>query len=338
MGEGARLLEATRAQGLEGVIAKRLGCRYEPGRRTGTWLKVKHTLRQELVIGGWVPGEGRRAERIGALLMGYYRNGGFVYAGRVGTGFTEATLDELASRFKDLRRKRSPFDVAPKLPREAQFIEPRLVAEIEFREWTADGVMRAPSYKGLRQDVSPRDVHLESAPPAGVALEGAAAVDPSSPEALFDEVERLPEGALSVTIDGRALKLTNWDKVLFPQTGFTKGDLISYYTRAAPAVVPHLRERALTLKRYPNGVEEQYFYEKQSPSHRPDWVQTRQIGDVNYTLSQDRATLTWLGNLADVELHTSLSKATDPDCPTMAMFDLDPGPPADLVVCCEVAL
>ncbi len=225
VGEGTRLLEATSAQGLEGVLAKRLGCRYEPGRRSGTWLKVKHTLRQELVIGGWAPGEGRRAERIGALLMGYYRDGRFVYAGRVGTGFTEATLGDLASRLKGLRRKRSPFDEAPKLPREAQFVEPRLVAEIEFREWTADGVMRAPSYKGLREDVSAGDVRLESATPAGVeledettvALEGEPSADPSSPEALFDEVERLPEGALSVLIDGRRLKLSNWDKVLFPE-------------------------------------------------------------------------------------------------------------------------
>ena len=338
VGEGDRLLEATRAQGLEGVIAKRLGSRYEPGRRSGAWVKVKHTLRQELVIGGWVPGEGRRAERIGALLMGYYRDGRFVYAGRVGTGFTEATLDALASRFKELRRKRSPFDEAPRLPRGAQFVEPRLVAEIEFREWTTDGVMRAPSYKGLREDVSPRDVDLESAPPAGVALEDETAADPNSPEALFDEVERLPEGALSVTVDGRALKISNWDKVLFPEVGFTKGDLIAYYTRAAPALVPHLRDRALTLKRYPNGVDEQYFYEKQSPSHRPEWVETRQIGDVNYTLAQDRATLVWLANLADIELHTSLSRADAPDRPTMLVFDLDPGPPAGIVECCEVAL
>jgi bifunctional non-homologous end joining protein LigD len=337
VGEGTHLLEATQKQGLEGVIAKKLGCRYEPGRRSGTWLKVKHTLRQELVIGGWVPGEGRRAERIGALLMGYYRDGRFVYAGRVGTGFTEATLNDLASRLEPLRRKRSPFDEAPKLPRQTQFAEPQLVAEIEFREWTADGVMRAPSYKGLREDLSARDVRLESAQPR-VALDDETAADPNSPEALFDEVERLPEGALSVLIDGRRLKLSNWDKVLFGEAGFTKGDLIAYYTRAAPAVVPHLRDRALTLKRYPNGVEEQYFYEKQSPSHRPDWVETRQIGDVNYTLAQDRATLVWLANLADIELHTSLSRADAPERPTMLVFDLDPGPPAGIVACCEVAL
>ena len=321
-GDGTRLLEATRAQGLEGVIAKRLGSRYEPGRRSSAWVKVKHTLRQELVIAGWLPGEGRRSDRIGALLVGHQRDGQLVYAGRVGTGFTDATLDELRERLEPLRRERNPFDVAPKLPREAMFVEPQLVAEVEFREWTSDGVMRAPSFKGLRDD--------KTAP--AVVLEG------NTPEALFDEVERLPDGGLSVTVDGRRLKLSNWDKVLFPRTGFTKGDLIAYYTRAAGAVLPHLRDRALTLKRYPGGVDEPYFYEKQSPSHRPEWVATERIGNVNYTLAQDRPTLVWLANLADLELHTSLSRANAPEAPTMLAFDLDPGEPAGIVECCEVAL
>src|SRR5205807_1994662 len=160
---------------------------------------------------------------------------------------------------------------------------------------------------------------------------------PESPEGLFDEVERLPEGGLAVLADGRRLKLSNWDKVLFPQTGFTKGDLISFYGRIAPAVLPHLRDRPLTLKRYPNGVDQQYFYEKQSPSHRPEWVQTVKVGDVNYTLAQDRPTLVWLANLADVELHTSLSLAPSPERPTMLVFDLDPGAPAGIVECCAVA-
>jgi bifunctional non-homologous end joining protein LigD len=141
-----------------------------------------------------------------------------------------------------------------------------------------------------------------------------------------------------VTVDGRALKLSNWDKVLYPETGFTKGDLIAYYARIAPVVVPHLRDRPLTLKRYPNGVDAPYFYEKQSPSHRPEWVQTVRVQDVNYTLCQDRATLVWLANLADVELHTSLSLREDPERPTMLVFDLDPGEPAGLVECSEVAL
>ncbi len=332
-GAGERLLEATAAQGLEGIVAKRKDSRYEAGRRTGAWLKIKNTLRQELVIGGWLPGEGRRTERIGALLMGYYENGAFRYAGRVGTGFTEKALDQLAAKLKPLRRESSPFNGAPKLPREAEYVEPCLVAEVEFREWTGERIMRAPSYKGLRADKTPREVVLE-----GAAGEAGDDVPGAAPEALFDEVERLPEGALSVLTEGRRLKISNWDKVLFPQTGFTKGDLVAYYARIAPVALPHLRDRALTLKRYPNGVDEPYFYEKQSPSHRPEWVQTEQIGDVNYTLAQDRPTLVWLANLADVELHTSLSLAGAPHRPTMLVFDLDPGPPAGIIECCEVAL
>jgi bifunctional non-homologous end joining protein LigD len=160
----------------------------------------------------------------------------------------------------------------------------------------------------------------------------------NSPEALFDEVEQLPDGALSVLADGRRLKLTNWDKVLFDAAGFTKGDLIAYYARAAQAVLPHLRDRPLTLKRYPNGVSAPYFYEKQSPSHRPEWVQTARVGSIDYTLAQDRPTLIWLANLADVELHTSLALAVHPDRPTMLVFDLDPGAPAGIVECAEVAL
>jgi bifunctional non-homologous end joining protein LigD len=330
---GKRLLEATASQGLEGVVAKRLDSHYEPGRRTGAWLKIKHVRRQELVIGGWLPGEGRRARRIGALLMGYHRDGAFVYAGRVGTGFTEKTLNDLLGKLEPLRRDTSPYGSAPKLPREAVFVEPSLVAEIEFREWTNEGVLRAPSFKGLREDKSPREVVLE-----GSAQDAAASADPSSPEVLFDEVEELPEGAVGVLTQGRRLKISNWDKVLYPETGFTKGDLVAYYGRIAPIVLPHLHDRPLTLKRYPNGVDSQYFYEKQSPSHRPEWVQTVKIGSINYTLAQDRPTLVWLANLADIELHTSLSLAPAPERPTMLVFDLDPGAPAGIVECCRVGV
>lgn len=317
-GEGRRLLEATARQGLEGVIAKRLGSRYEPGRRSGSWLKIKHTLRQELVIGGWLPGEGWRTDRIGALLMGHRQDGTLVYAGRVGTGFAEATLDELAVRLAPLRRSSSPFGRGPKLPRNVQFVEPRLLAEVEFCEWTEDGVMRAPAFKGLRDEGPARKVALES-------------------ERLFERVERLPDGARLVVVDGREIKVSNWDKVLFPRSGFTKGDLVSYCARVAPAALPHLRDRALTLKRYPDGVEQEHFYEKQAPSHRPRWVETARVGGVEYTLCQDRPTLVWLANLANIELHTSLSLAREPERPTMLVFDLDPGAPAGIVQCCEVA-
>ena len=147
--------------------------------------------------------------------------------------------------------------------------------------------------------------------------------------------------AVEVDVEGRRLRLTNLDKVLYPEVGFTKGQVIDYYTRAAPWLLPHLRGRALTLKRYPNGVEGGHFYEKQKPSHAPEWVRSQaiQAGDrkIDFVLCDDVATLVWLANLADLELHPSLAMASDPDEPTVLAFDLDPGPPAGIAECCEVA-
>jgi bifunctional non-homologous end joining protein LigD len=149
---------------------------------------------------------------------------------------------------------------------------------------------------------------------------------------------------LDVRIDGRTLSLSNLDKLMYPEAGFTKGHVIDYYTRIAPALLPHLRGRALTLKRYPNGVEGGHFYEKQCPSHRPDWVATAAVWSrhnartIDYCLADDLPTLVWLANLADLELHTSLALVADVKAPTMIAFDLDPGPPATIVECAQVAL
>src|SRR5215207_4635653 len=154
--------------GLEGLVAKRLDSRYLPGRRTRAWLKVKNVMSQELVIGGWLPGQGRRAGTLGALLVGYYEEDDgerlLRYAGRVGTGFSDAELDRLASRLEPLRTNKSPF-TGRQPPRDAVFVEPKLVAEIEFREWTATRTLRAPSYKGLRPDKEPEEVVFEREQP-----------------------------------------------------------------------------------------------------------------------------------------------------------------------------
>jgi bifunctional non-homologous end joining protein LigD len=141
-----------------------------------------------------------------------------------------------------------------------------------------------------------------------------------------------------VEIDGRRLSLSNLDKLLYPDAAFAKGHVIDYYTRVSPVLLPHLRDRPLTLKRYPNGVNAGHFYEKQCPSHRPDWVATERIGDINFCVANDLPTLVWLANLADLELHTSLARAADYGSPTVIAFDLDPGPPATIVECAEVAL
>jgi bifunctional non-homologous end joining protein LigD len=161
-GGGPKMQEESRRFGLEGVIAKRLNSVYEPGKRTGAWLKIKNHLGQELVIGGWHGGQGKRSGAVGALLLGYYDPAGrFLYAGKVGTGFTEATLSDLGRRLAPLARDNSPF-ASGKFPAGTHFVEPQLVAEIEFTEWTADGRIRHPSFKGLRTDKAAREVVRET--------------------------------------------------------------------------------------------------------------------------------------------------------------------------------
>ena len=147
-----------------------------------------------------------------------------------------------------------------------------------------------------------------------------------------------------LTVEDRKIQVSNLDKVLYPKAGFTKGQVIDYYIRVAPALLPHLKDRPLTMKRYPDGVEGEFFYEKNCPSHRPKWVQTAQVWSesndrmMNYCLAQDLPTLVWAANLADLELHTSLSRKNNIERPTMMVFDLDPGAPADIVQCCQVSL
>jgi bifunctional non-homologous end joining protein LigD len=159
-GEGSALLEATARLGIEGIVAKRLDCAYEPGRRAGGWVKVKNVCMQDVVIGGWTPGEGGRSGRLGALTVGTMDAGRLVYAGKVGTGFTESTLGALVRELEPLRRDTSPFD-GRQPPKGTIFVEPRLVAAVEFREWTKSGTLRAPSFKGLRPDKDPQDCDRE---------------------------------------------------------------------------------------------------------------------------------------------------------------------------------
>jgi bifunctional non-homologous end joining protein LigD len=314
VGNGAAVLEASLQNGLEGVVAKKLDSPYEPGRRSACWLKVKNVRREDVVVGGWLPGTGKRDERIGALLVGVERDGELRYAGRVGTGFTEAELGRLANVLE--RRDDSPFAAAgTKPPKNSVFVHPTRVAEVEFTEWTSDGMLRHPSYKGLR----------EEAPQSGF-------LDAGTP--LRDGIE--------VRVADRTLKVTNLDKVLYPTVGFTKRDVIEYFVHVAPALLAHLEGRPLTRVRFPNGVDDKSFFEKQCPSHRPEWVKVAPIElskkIVEFCLCEDLPTLVWLGNLAALELHTSLSRAVPIERPTMMVFDLDPGPPATIVECCRVAL
>jgi bifunctional non-homologous end joining protein LigD len=333
IGQGQALLRASADQGLEGVLAKRLDSAYLPGRRSTSWLKVKNVNRQELVVGGWMPGKGRRAARIGALLVGVYdAHGALHYAGRVGTGFTEKELDRLAAQLEPLRREGSPFTAGKPPPRGAVFSEPVLVADVEFREWTRDGVLRAPSYRGLREDKRAEEVVREDG--------GGGPPEREEPGALV--LREGAGGSARTTVDGRELKLSNLDKVLYPEAGFRKRDVISYYAGVARVLLAHLEGRALTVTRWPDGVDSQSFFQKQAPAHRPEWVRTVTVPtgrkSIDYTVVEDQATLVWLANLAALELHTPLARAEQPERPNVLAFDLDPGEPATIIECCRVAL
>jgi bifunctional non-homologous end joining protein LigD len=362
-GRGRDVLKATAEQQLEGIVAKRLDAPYEPGARSSAWTKIKNVGRQELVIGGWLPGEGRRERRIGALLVGVYdRDGAFRYAGRVGTGFGDAELDRLAKLLAPLKREDSPFTAGESAPRGAVFVEPALVAEIEFTEWTAAGVLRHPSYKGLREDKDAREVVREDTPPAAPTKRRTSGrSSPKRSPAKQSKAKQRPtkrstgtelspslvlheqSGAkATTTVERRELKLTNLDKLLYPHAGFEKRDVIEYYAAVAETLIAHLQGRALTVKRWPDGVEGKSFFQKQAPAHRPDWVRTVTLASekkpIDYLLADDHATIVWLANLAALELHVPLARAAAPERPATLVFDLDPGAPATVIECCRVAL
>ena len=321
--DGQALLEAAKQQQLEGIIAKRLDSRYLPGRRTRDWLKIKTHSEQEFAVAGYTKGTGRRASSFGSLVLGYYAGGELVYAGNVGTGFNSKEIEKLLDRLRPLRRETSPFREVPKMPKvrksDVIWVEPELVVQVEFAEWTHDGRLRAPSYKGIREDKSAEEVRRE--------------------EPLAD---RITKGT-------RELKLSNLDKVFFPVERITKGDLLEYYRAVAPVLLPHLKERPFTMVRWPDGLEGGRFFQKDAPSHMPEWIPTfrtqvstrespRQRKWVNFPLVNDELALLWMVNMGCIDMNTWYSRVDKPDRPDWVLFDLDPSPDVGFAETVEVAL
>ena len=308
-GPGERLLEAARHNGLEGLIAKRADGKYE-SRRTRDWLKLKLTGEQEFVIGGYTPGE---RDYFASLAVGYYKNGKLHYAGNVGTGFDQRTLADLWQRIEPLTLQRNPFAKAEKIPRGTVWLNPELVAQVRFANWTSDDKLRAPVYLGLRDDTSPLQVIRE---------EVDAPVDstPETPMVL------LPSAAKEVTttIDGHKLKFTNLDKLYYPEDGIAKRDLLNYYDAVAPLILPHLKDRPLSLKRYPNGIHQPYFFQKNTPDSYPDWLRTETVEDTRFVLAEDRASLLYLANLGCIDQNPWMSRVGSLASPDFILIDLDP--------------
>jgi bifunctional non-homologous end joining protein LigD len=319
--DGRALLAAATTQELEGVVAKRLDSRYTPGRRSLDWRKVKVRGRQEVVVAGYTKGQGRRSGGFGALVVGVHEAGGLRWAGNVGTGFTDAEIDRLLGLLRPLERKDSPFAEVPRMPRvrrgDAVWVEPVLVAEVEFVEWTQEGRLRAPVYVGVREDKPAEDVRRERTPLPEVLRKGR-----------------------------RELRLSNLDKAFWPDEGLTKGDLLAYYRDVAEVLVPHLRGRPFTMKRYPDGWQGKHFFQKQSPSHMPAWIKrapfpaSTRDGEkriIEYALVDDDLALLWMVNMGCIDLHVWSSRADRPEKPDWVMFDLDPSEGATFEDVVEVA-
>jgi bifunctional non-homologous end joining protein LigD len=321
--DGEALLDAAREQGLEGVMAKRTSSRYVEGGRTRDWLKIKTHGRQEFVICGYTKGQGRRSGRFGALVLGVQRGKEWQWVGNVGTGFSERDIDELLAKLEPLRRDTPPFPVVPKMPKvkkgDVVWVEPKLVCEVEFAEWTHDGHLRAPSFQGLRDDKPARSVRREN--PA----------------------EKTEGG----------VRLTNLDKPFWPEDDpgglITKGDLLDYYRAVAPVVVPHLKDRPFTMRRYPDGAYGKAFFQKDAPKGMPDWiprfrvqVSTRERPPkrrwIEAPLVNDERSLLWMVNMGCIDLNAWYSRIDKPDRPDFVLFDLDPSPDVGFREVVQVAL
>jgi bifunctional non-homologous end joining protein LigD len=344
---GRDVLRATTENGLEGVVAKRRDSTYRPGRRVAEWVKVKVVNTQEVVIGGWTEGKGGRGTSLGALLVGIPGAEGLDYVGKVGTGFDERALQSIMEQLGALRSRTNPFvgTITAAEAKGAHFVRPSLVGEVAYGEWTPAGRLRHPTWRGLRPDKTPADVGRESEP-------SASEFDDDAPDVFrvrtpgAGAAAGAKGGSQRVRVGARELSITNLDKVLFPQTGFTKGQLIDYYARIAPVMLPHLSGRPLTMKRFPDGVEGKFFFEKHAPSHTPRWVKTFSIpserqGEITYAVVQDLPTLVWAANLGTIEFHVPLWRSSGrgklPANPDQMVFDLDPGEGTSIVECCAVA-
>jgi bifunctional non-homologous end joining protein LigD len=334
-----RLLDRAAAAGAEGLVAKLRTGHYQPGRRSDAWLKHPLTQTQEVIICGWRPGRSGFSGTLGGLLLGAHDDEGHLqYLGDVGTGFSQAERQELQEQLRPLERRTHPFATTP--PREdvarARWVEPVLVGEVEYRQFTrGEGRLRHTSWRGLRQDRDVTEVIAPRATPVPQASRPA------------ESLPRPPRRVV-VQVGTRRLTVSNLEKVLYPDPGFTKAQVISYYTRMAPVILPHLAGRPVTFVRFPDGVTGERFFEKNVGRGAPDWLTTvrlpssgsRGSGDtITYPLIEDVPALVWAANLAALELHVPQWTVTAGGAghADRLVFDLDPGPGATIVDCARVA-
>jgi bifunctional non-homologous end joining protein LigD len=368
--DGKRMLEEARRQGWEGIIAKRVDSRYEPGTRSRNWLKLKIEFREEFVVGGYTEPRNSR-ENIGALLLGYFDHGRLIYVGHTGGGFTRKGLEEMYRRLKPLERKTSPFEETPKTNEKAHWVKPEVVVEVKFSEWTADRRLRQPIFLGVRDDKDPKEVGLEpvsvqkrpvrrgkiaksrarlsiaaraktvkKTPPRKTSRRNPSAagtrgrIDRASLLGQLTAIEeRGGDGSLDFA-DGKALKVSNLDKIFFPKEKYTKGDVMRYYTRIADFILPVMQDRPLVLKRFPNGIDGESFYQQKPSETTPPEVRVEVVETDNgekqpRIIGGDLLTLLYTIQLGAISVDPWHSRVQSLQYADYSVIDLDPGPRAN---------
>jgi bifunctional non-homologous end joining protein LigD len=316
-GKGSELMEAVKEKGLEGIVAKHARSRYE-SRRSQEWIKIKVTQQQDFVICGYVLGE---REPFGALVLGYYKDKKLVYAGNVGSGFTQQSLKSTFEKIESLITKKPTLAGVPKEIGAVTWVQPELVCVVKFGSWTDDERLRAPVFLGLRMDASPQETVRETA---------SAPVEPETQSKVETEALLPPDATeLTLTIQRRTLKFTNLKKVFYPADGYTKRDLINFYAGAADLLVPHLKDRPLSLKRYPDGIEKEFFFQKAAAASFPEWLRTEDIptdekSSTRMVIADDKASVLYLANLGCIDQNPWMSRFESLENPDFVLIDLDP--------------
>jgi bifunctional non-homologous end joining protein LigD len=341
--KGKELYAAAEKQGLEGIVGKQIESPYT-GNRTSFWLKFKIVNELDAVIIGWTAPR-RTRQYFGALVLALYgEKKELQFIGSVGTGFDQRAQKDLLSQLEKLRVTRSPLSNPPKLRERVEWVRPEMVARIKFANWTDDNHLRAPVFLGIRKDRTPEECTFTAARPEHVKPENSTKQPSVSPrnspprvetpaeDASFEELAHGKTESLRLQVDGRILALTHLNKIYFPESGIRKRDLLAYYYQAADLILPFLKDRPLVMRRYPNGIEEKSFFQKEAPESIPDWIQRARVysdergGQMDYVMAQDRPSLLFLTNLGCIDHNPWSSRYDHQDYPDYVFFDLDPTP------------
>lgn len=317
---GIAFLEKAKEQGLEGIIAKKKDSQYARGYRSKEWLKIKNIQSTEVVIAGYTEPKGGRIH-FGSLILANKKGKEWQYLGHVGTGFSSALLASLKKKMKPLETKESPFKTKVPLNGEVTWLKPKLVADIAYTEVTRDNIFRHPVFLRLREEKETKDINEE----------------------VMEEITEVKRNE-EIKVGKYKVSVTNRHKIFWPDEGYTKGDVIDYYDKMADYILPHLKDRPLSLKRNPNGIRDEGFFHKDAGENAPDYVDVFKVKSessnkiIDYIVCNNKATLLYLANLGCIEINPWNSTTKKPDNPTWVVIDIDPSSKNKFTEVVDVAL